>query len=380
MSMPDDFDRVVFELASRAPAHNDRAVEGMIPEPTTWAPVDLAPVVLRDATVDPPSVLARSDGVYLLYPSRVHAFQGEPESLKSWAAQLAAMQVISWGDDVLYIDFEDTEVGVVSRLRAMGLAAGSIASHLVYIRPDEPLRMRHNALTPAGVEFENLLARRSFALCVIDGVTEAMAIEGLDLLSNADVATWIRRLPRPIAEKGAAVVVLDHVPKDRTNQGRYAIGAQHKLATLTGAAYKFSVKSPLARATGTTPVEARVIMTVEKDRPGFVRARAIDGKIAELRITSWPEGNVSASLEPPTEGPDADSEVAYRILEFLAHYDGSPKNGVEHGVEGNATAIRNALRWAVDQRWVRVEQKGNRHLLHLTDLGRAQLGGTGDER
>ena len=35
---------------------------------------------------------------------------------------------------------------------------------------------------------------------------------------------------RPIAAAGAAVVLIDHVAKDKEKRGRYAIGAQHKLA------------------------------------------------------------------------------------------------------------------------------------------------------
>jgi hypothetical protein len=49
---------------------------------------------------------------------------------------------------------------------------------------------------------------------------------------------------------------------------RFALGGQHKLAGLTGAAYKFTTAKFFTRATGTEPVVGRVIITVEKDRPG----------------------------------------------------------------------------------------------------------------
>lgn len=363
------------EIVAQVLSDEDRPEDQL---PTSWTPVDLTDA-LAGTDVEPPGILQRSDGLCLLYARRVHAFQGEPESLKSWCAQLAVAQTIQAGHDVLYVDFEDDAPGVVSRLLAMGVSAEDVAARLVYVRPDEPLRTRHDEATAATADLTRILDSRRFALAVIDGVTEAMTTDGLDLLSNADIARWMRRLPRRIAKTGASVVVLDHLPKDRANQGRYAIGGQHKLAGLTGAAYKFVVTRYFARADGTTPVEGRVTITVEKDRPGFVRGRAVGDRIAELHLTSWPDGAVSASLEPPGEGGDVDLTIADRIVGFLSIYDGSSKNRIETGIEGKAAAIRDALAWMAENGWVRVEPKGNSHLHWLTAAGRSQLDGTRSE-
>ena len=69
---------------------------------------------------------------------------------------------------------------------------------------------------------------------VIDGVTEAMTMHGLELKDNADVAKFVELLPRPLARMGAAVVLVDHVAKDTGGRGRFAIGAPHKLAGIDG--------------------------------------------------------------------------------------------------------------------------------------------------
>jgi hypothetical protein len=42
---------------------------------------------------------------------------------------------------------------------------------------------------------------------VIDGVTDAMGLLGLDFMDNADAATFFRALPTPLAQSGAAVVL-----------------------------------------------------------------------------------------------------------------------------------------------------------------------------
>ena len=108
----------------------------------------------------------------------------------------------------------------VERLRALGVADEAIADRLHYIRPNESLEDVGRA------ELEHLLTCRP-ALVVIDGVTEALALEGLNLNDNSEVAEWLEGLPRGIRDRtGAAVVVIDHVTKDRESQVRAWRSAQ----------------------------------------------------------------------------------------------------------------------------------------------------------
>lgn len=347
--------------------------------PTSWTPIDLSAALSGEAPPRP-TIGTRSDGMPMLYPGRTHSFQGESESLKSWAAQLICSQEIAKGHDVLYIDFEDDERGVVERLLALGCTADQVRQQFVYLRPEEPLRTRFDEATPALSDFANVLAARPFTVCVIDGVTEAMVTEGLDLIGNSDVATWMRRLPKFIAGRGPAVAVIDHVTKSRESQGRYAIGGQHKLAGLTGAAYKFTLTRPLSRAVGTEPTEGRSAITVEKDRPGFVRGRAAQQtKVGELVITAYPDGGVTAAVIPPGSASGIDSALASSILEYLAVYDGSSLRRIEESVEGKGTLIRAALAWmaAPENAWISVTKQGQSHLHYLTDAGRQQLGDAG---
>jgi len=275
------------------------------PERSSWMPVDLTDA-LNNTDVPAPSILTRTDGCALLYPGRTHSFSGEPESCKSWAAVLACVQVLERGGRCLWVDYEDDDRGIVGRLRALGASDDAIVNGFVYLRPEEPLQTRDGRATAGEVDFAALITSTPFDLAIVDGVTEAMTTEGLDLMSNADVAVWMRRVPKRIANTtGAAVVVVDHLVKNREAQGRFAIGGQHKLAGLTGAAYKFEVRRPLARAIH-DPVEGAVTVTVMKDRPGFVRGRAINGNVGVLELTSWPDGTLSAAIVPPGEakGPD----------------------------------------------------------------------------
>ncbi|MBK9180963.1 MAG: AAA family ATPase [Acidimicrobiales bacterium] len=337
---------------------------------TSWAAVDLTDA-LDGGDLPGPAVLARSDGTNLLYRGRVHWFMGESESCKSWAAMAGAAQVVAAGGRVLWVDFEDDERGVVARLYALGLTREQIAAHFVYVRPDEPLADRHGLPTGAAVDLAGHLAQ-PWDLVVIDGVTEAMVTEGLDLMSNADVARWMRALPRRFAEQGAAVVCIDHVTKSADTRGRYAIGGQHKLAGISGAAFRFDTVRPFARPVGSDPSTGTVTVHVTKDRPGHVRGAAVDGVAAVLDLTGWPDGAVTVAVDPPGE-VTADMAVVAKVLDYLSAYDGSSKNAIEKGLGGNANAVRTALRWMVDRLWLTVEKVGQGHYHYLTDLGRAEL-------
>lgn len=339
---------------------------------STWRPVDLTDA-LSGADVPPPSELRRSDGIHLLYAGRTHAMAGEPESCKSWAAMVAAVQVLDKGRDVLWIDFEDDARGVVPRLLAMGVERLDIRERFVYVRPEEPLRTRDGRWTPGGVDLDALLPIRPWALIVIDGVTEAMSTEGLDLMSNADIANWTRLLPKRCAATGAAVVMLDHVPKATDNRGRYSIGGQHKLAGITGAQYIFEVERPFSRAKS-EPVTGIIKIVVVKDRPGHVRTYGSESIIARLELTSYPDGGVSARLARPDEHPEViDFVLAGRIADYLTAYDGASKNAVESSVAGNANAIRATLAALVKADCVAVTKRGAGHYHSLTDKGRHDL-------
>lgn len=345
----------------------------VVPDDTSsWVPLDLA-AAYDGGDIEPPTLLARVDGPRLLYARRVHQFAGESESCKSWAAVLAAAQTMADGGRVMWIDFEDDERGVVARFKALGASRDAIMTQLAYIRPDEPLRTKDGRLTGGYTDLVAINDAFQPTLVVIDGVTEAMVTEGLDLMSNADAAVWSRLLPKMLAVT-AAVIVIDHLPKSVEGNRRFAIGAQHKLAGLTGAAYRFDVVRPLSRATD-KEVTGTVTITVTKDRPGHVRAHAVEGRIGVLELTAWPDGGVTAVVLPPTVAVAPDLALCQRIAEYLTQYDGASKVRIETDVDGKTDTIRQALAWmaAPERLWVEVRKMGQSHRHYLTDEGRLAL-------
>lgn len=340
--------------------------------PTSWEPIDLA-AVLAGVTVPGPTLWAHKRGHHLLYAGRTHSFQGQSETLKSWAAQGVVAAELQADADVLYVDYEDDEAGVVNRLLALGVPGPAIAAHLVYVRPDEPLIDRQQRYTRAGLRFAELLEERPWRLGVVDGVTEAMTTEGLEVNDNADAARFARRILRPIADTGAAALAIDHVTKNG-EAGRHAIGAQHKLSGLTGAAFRFEPLRPLSRAVGADPVVGTVKVVVVKDRPGHVRGHSADGTAGILSVTAWPDGGVDVEIVDAADLGDAgaDLELAGRLLDYLTTYEGASKNAIEKDVVGKTDALRAALGWLIGKGWVDVRKEGQAHRHYVTELGRTE--------
>lgn len=245
----------------------DPATNGAHPEPDRprpWRPIDLTDVLNGDWEPPKPTVGARDDGVGLFYPGRVHTVASEPEGGKTWFALAAAAHEISRDNNVVYLDFEDDEMGVTSRLRALGISAPDILARFHYINPDQSITLYTNA-----DDLEEVIGDTKPTLAIIDGVTEAMALHGLELKDNTDIAKFGVMIPRKIADAGPAVTMLDHVTKDPETRGRWALGGQHKLAGLNGAAYILENRHPFGIGiTGTSSVK------IAKDRPGQLRRHA----------------------------------------------------------------------------------------------------------
>ncbi len=323
-------------------------------ERSSWAPMDLGPVLAGANPVRGPALLARSDGECLLYRERLHSVSSEPESGKGWLTLYAAAEQLAAGEDVLLVDFEDGPAAIVERLRALGVEDGAIAERFHYARPEEPLDERGWA------EMAGALDRRP-SLIVLDGVTEALALHGLDLRDNSEVAEWLQ-IPRRLGRTGAAVVLIDHVVKDRETRGRWAIGAQHKLAGVD-VAYTLKVREPFARGR-----DGLVQLHVKKDRPGYVRGLAEGEHLADLRLRSTGE-EVRIVLDPPEDGEGfRPTLLMERICEAVAFEPGLSKSDVRRAVNGKHDAKDLALRLLVAEGYMRVEREGQAQRHYVEQL------------
>ena len=313
---------------------------------SSWQPVDLTEAVKGGALDDPPTVLARDDGVTLLYAKSVNVMAGESESGKTWICLYGSAQEIDKGERVVFIDFEDRAERVTGRMLALGCAPADLLSRFVYVRPGVPIDER------AKVALEPYL--KDASLAVIDGVTEAMTMHGLDLLSNKDAAEFFHLLPRWIADLGPAVVLIDHVTKNMETRGRFAIGAQHKLAGIDGASY--TVEKVPGHPFGVDRKGAAKL-TVAKDRPGRVREYAQGGSNIGTFWLKSEGGFVEAKLVAATglattttthDGKETTYDRPTQLMEKVSRYvEDNPRASqtkIEGAVTGKAEYVRKAIK------------------------------------
>ena len=276
-------------------------------ERTTWWPKNLGPVLAGDDPEPQPEFLARLDDVYLLYRGKVNGLIGESESGKTWVALLAVLQTLRARQRVFYLDFEDTAPGIIARLKSMGATDDDFAC-LTYIGPDEDFGAN------ARRDLRDAIADNQPDLVVIDGFNAAMTLLGLELTDNTDATKFSQQLLKPLALTGACVVYVDHIPKNRENRGKGGIGAQAKRAMTTGCAIAVDVVDPFGRG-----MTGRLRLTVDKDRPGHVRAVSVEAKGAgTVVLTSSADGSVTVEIEPSMTHAEiisaADEAMRQRIL------------------------------------------------------------------
>jgi hypothetical protein len=279
---------------------------------SSWRPVDLTPVL--DGTWKPamPTVGQRTDGKGLFYPAKTHTVVSETEAGKSWFGLAASVCEMAAGCHVFFIDFEDDEGSVVGRLLNLGVTPEAIRDLFHYIRPEHPL---------TGIHLEALceeLASYGPSLAMLDGITEAMELHGLNPIDNTDIAKFNRMVSLPLAASGAAQVSFDHVTKDRESRGRYALGGVHKLNIVTGAGYTLENRQPFGIG-----VTGRSTLKIAKDRPGQLRVNAIDKWYGDLVLASNADGTAQVTIESPQERVAERETTPFRptnLMEKVSRY------------------------------------------------------------
>jgi len=354
----------LIQAATNLVTHIPTSVPGIDGPATTntWAPVDLADV--RASGVDRPkaTVLTTEAGQGLIYPGRIHSIAGESTTGKSWAMLAGLIQEIEVGHSVTYIDFEDRADTLLARCEDMGATASEVDNLVRYISPE-------TAFNPASwTHIET--ATKDCRLVIIDGVTEAMTMHSLSLMDNEDIARWFELLPRRITNLGPAVMQIDHVVKDTDARGRYAIGGQHKLSGITGAAYSMvAAKSFAVGQAG----HSRIV--IAKDRHGDVGP--VGHTVAELHMTPDPLRSPTAvnwSLSESTWVPSPDGRARLtgymaKLSRFIQASPGANKRTLLTAGLGKERYVLSALETLISEGHVRIED-GPRgaNQYHITEL------------
>src|SRR5690606_13599475 len=344
---PVDLDIVDPLVARAAPEATEG--EGEAPGVGGWEFVDLGPILDGSYAPPVPTIGRRSDGAALIYAGRVHSIAGEPGGGKTWLALHILAETIREGGIGALIDYEDTPMAAVNRLRLLGLGDDEIRAGFRYVRPDGPLVTRGGKVAGGTVAALEALGAD---VVVIDSVGESLAVEGLPPNDDDAVAQWFRRLPRMLARSGAAVIGLDHVTKSKDDRGLWAIGSQRKLAAIDGAAYGVEV--------GVAPTktkDGKLKVTCAKDRHGTYQRGHL---VAHVEINNTSGGGVEVLIQAPEERvrPTFYMEQVSRFLEDIPC---ASVTGVQRGVQGKTDTIRLALECLVEEGYVAKEATKSGH-------------------
>lgn len=315
--------------------------KGDPPVGSSWLPEPLAEIVagLQDGSLDRPhpTIGRLADGTHWLYAEAVNGLAGESGSGKTWTALATVAAELDDGNNVVYIDLEDSPIGIVSRLLDLGVPADVVsdATRLSYVRPEEAFR------DDVRSQFWSLLDALHPTLVVLDSTGESMALEGTDPNSDDAVATWFKRVAAAIAKQGPAVLLLDHLPKASSGASS-PIGSQRKRAAISGVQMIQTVPPKLAFAKGRA---GQAVLTCTKDRHGhFVTGDP------EITLTVNPDlsrGAAGVSIGLSRVSPDDDwapTREMLRIIEVLEDSQ-SPQstNAIAKGAKGKRDTVLKAL-------------------------------------
>jgi hypothetical protein len=300
------------------------------------APVDLGPILDGSPPEIAPTIWARTDGRPLIYPGRLTSIQTEPSVGKTWLALAICAEQLQAGRTVVYIDVEADAATIIERLRALQVSDEQIRHQCVYLRPDQPFG-------PADrLALIQLVRQRQASVVVIDTLAAILAMHGLDEDRTPQVLQFLVPVCRPLAREGAAVVLLDHVVKNREERGRWARGASGKLGEVD-AAWTVQTLQSFSRSRS-----GHVRLKIAKDRYG---ALGNEGDVAaDVIVEVGNQGRtVTITASPPSDATvweyRTPTAAMQAVSEFLEGLGGVPvsQTRIETAVSFKRDTVRRAI-------------------------------------
>lgn len=307
---------------------------------------DFKPIVESGFKRETPSVCEAMPGRCLLYPGRLNEFHGESGIGKTNISVAIASRIMEAGGIVLFLDPEDNPQGIAQRFIALGGNPDHLLTRFKYVHNPEP------ADYPGLIEWAK---RHKPTAVFLDGMAEALVAEGYNEDKAEDVLPFLRQRIRPFADAGAAVVIADHVAKNKESRGRNPRGSGGKLGRYDGCAY---VVELIKAYSPTTAGAVRLI--IAKDRNGGVGH--VGERIAELHFTPDEDGKTLVHFTSTTDSgkPFMPTGLMEQVSRFVETSDLVPsKNAIEQAVKGKAEYKRQAISSLVELGFLKEERHGS---------------------
>lgn len=257
-NLPDLADWIADDEQGDTTTDNEASTAQPLVAESFW-PVDLGAVLDGDLAQPEPTILRRDDRRALLYPGEINEIHGDSGVGKGWLTLYAVDQQLRAGRTVMLVDAEDTARSIVARLQIIGTPTEAIRERLLYIRPTDPFTQWNLD------HLLELIGERGPSLVVLDSLGECFGLDGVNENHDAEVGPWLRRVARPIADAGPAVLLIDHTTKAADNP-LHASGSKRKRAAVGGASYLLAAATALSAEKG-----GRLRVKCAKDRHGNFR-------------------------------------------------------------------------------------------------------------
>jgi hypothetical protein len=265
--------------------------------------------------------MRREDDAALFYAGKVNVVFGDPEAGKTWIGYAAVAQALK--DELRACIFDLDHNGaaeIISRLLLLG-APPSMLRDPERFRLYEP-----EDKSDLMAMIEEAKAWRP-AVAIVDSVGEILPLLGLSSNSPDDYTNADRATLTALARRGAAVIAIDHLPKDEDARHRGQTGTLAKKRTVNGVSLRATCVETFRPGYG-----GAASLTIHKDRPGGLRAVCPPGRgvgaqqpAGRFVLQANPDGTADWWVTAPHAGDTTDDADDNDVAELDA-LDPPPKS------------------------------------------------------
>ena len=250
-----------------------------------------------------PSLLRRQDGRALFYAGKVNVLFGDPEGGKTMIAIAACVEALNAGHRATVLDVDHNgPIEIISRLVLLGANPAQLA---------DPARFRLHEPEDEGELRAVVTSMRQWNpdVAVVDSLGEIIPMLGLSSNSPDDYSTAHRAVLTALADTGAAVIGVDHLPKGEAARAHGQTGTVAKRRAINGVSLRVALLEPFVPGRGGVAA-----LQVHKDRPGGLRAHCpVGGKhqpAGRFVMTAHDNGATSWHITAASGVPDATTGIS----------------------------------------------------------------------
>lgn len=285
--------------------------------------------------VAPPAYVRRTDGTALFYAGKVNGVFGDPESGKTWVAQMAIVEALNAGERAAMIDVDHNGPDhTAARLILLGARMEHLADPDLfrYYEPEDG-----EELTAAVHE----LVTWSPAVLVIDSLGEIFPMLGVSTNDSDEMTTAMRLVCSKPAITGACVITIDHLPKSAEARSTgFATGTIAKKRMIRGAYLRAESRTKFVPG-GIGKTDLRI----EKDTAGELRRSSTGGFAGTVTLDSTnPQTSTWSVGREEIPKNDDGSNRRTVLMERVSRY-------IEDNDQCTQTEIRESL--GIKKEWLR---------------------------